>query len=509
MIVTENRIIASSLEIVLCAIKALKERDGSALSALEKYMRASDQFGGMHNIRMACKQGLSAGLLEQVRYSYKLTPKGSKMVVRFLLNTSIESIYRLDQTGACTTGAIKKRIESTSCVRFSMETKYSSSGGSVPTGLVESMREALKEGVAIGRLEAGGGKYGLADAAWAKEPRGENGSSADTALCLDSGGGNSSCGSASSSSSSNATKVAHPSALIGLSISKSFPPLERFSCPLKKCDNRYLKSRKCKKHPKYQCIDVTATEDWSFKGTITAHDSDEGLWKVTYEDGDEEEMTAAELRQVLPPPTLLSLSEEDDSAQPHLDDNGNVCGEDEIPLPFGFGDEDEDEEDVGGDDNEEDEDEDEDDEQASFAEEEIGNKLNQLAMDKYWNQFEDGVSAAAAVAASNEDVDDLDSFEDTLSAEMNIFITEVQETGWIMKDIIGLSGCDHCGGWGCKGCEDPGVFVRLPPEVAKLGRVNTNFSCMLLGLRNGVWRPLLGGASGDFDRQVFANVYLE
>ena len=90
---------------------------------------------------------------------------------------------------------IKKRIESTSCVKFSMASQYSSSGSSVPTGLVEGMRDALKEGVALGRLKADGNKYALADGAWTKESTEENGSSARTALCLD----------ASSSSSSSST----------------------------------------------------------------------------------------------------------------------------------------------------------------------------------------------------------------------------------------------------------------------------------------------------------------
>ena len=50
----------------------------------------------------------------------------------------------------------------------------------------------------------------------------------------------------------------------------------------------------------------------------------------------------------------------------------------------------------------------------------------------------------------------------------------------------------------------PELFVRLPEDVAKLGRAGAQLSCMSLAFRRGVWRPI---GSQDMDGYVVANVY--
>ena len=117
-------------------------------------------------------------------------------------------------------------------------------------------------------------------------------------------------------------------------------------------------------------------------------------------------------------------------------------------------------------------------------------------MGKYWDRFD-------GTPPPEEDSGDL--YTETLSSEMNLFIKQVHGFGWTMHDLAS-SGCAEWGG--VDNC-NKAVFVPLPPEVAKLGREGVNFSCMILGLRNNIWRPLLGGAYGSLDDQVVADVYAD
>ena len=47
------------------------------------------------------------------------------------------------------------------------------------------------------------------------------------------------------------------------------------------------------------------------------------------------------------------------------------------------------------------------------------------------------------------------------------------------------------------------VLLRLPSDVAKLGKEGAQLSCMQLALRDGVWRPVDFATPG----MVLANVY--
>mmetsp|Transcript_46499 Transcript_46499/g.63325 ORF Transcript_46499/g.63325 Transcript_46499/m.63325 type:complete len:179 (-) Transcript_46499:128-664(-) len=166
----------------------------------------------------------------------------------------------------------------------------------------------------------------------------------------------------------------------------------------------------------------------------------------------------------------------------------------------------------------------------------LGDSLNRLAVDKWWDALEevdeedeeeeedddltplnvkkmkvvelksalekrglstDGIKRDLAsrlldaIEGSSGDNND-EEIEDILQSEMNLYIREVRPDGWVMEDLLGATG---------------DAFVRLPPEVAAMGRPGVNFSLMILGLRNGIWRPLIGGSFGDFEAQVFAEIY--
>jgi hypothetical protein len=47
-------------------------------------------------------------------------------------------------------------------------------------------------------------------------------------------------------------------------------------------------------------------------------------------------------------------------------------------------------------------------------------------------------------------------------------IQEVRADGWIIGSVL----------------------LRLPPEIARMGKEGAALSCMQLALRNGVWRPV-------------------
>ena len=130
---------------------------------------------------------------------------------------------------------------------------------------------------------------------------------------------------------------------------------------------------------------------------------------------------------------------------------------------------------------------------ANFDANKIRESLESLARCNYWDTLEE--------AATSSDHDDNDSgcsdYERILGTDcgMPLEISKMRQDGWELMDMdFGDASPDED--------YDSTAFVRLPPEVAALGRVGAPFSCMSLGLRNGVWRPIVN----EFD-SVVANVY--
>ena len=107
-----------------------------------------------------------------------------------------------------------------------------------------------------------------------------------------------------------------------------------------------------------------------------------------------------------------------------------------------------------------------------------------LADRRYW----DGLEVREHVASEDSMSDEYDT---TIGGDLPLSISKVRSNGWELVD-------DNYGSGG-----GAGFFVPLPPEVAKLGLPGASFSCMHLGSRNGVWRPI-GAYEPDI---VVTNVY--
>ena len=97
----------------------------------------------------------------------------------------------------------------------------------------------------------------------------------------------------------------------------------------------------------------------------------------------------------------------------------------------------------------------------------------------------------------------------TVSDELPLEIAKVRKDGWVFRKPYapGYDFDDEQMYWDSLKLRSrplPELFVRLPEDVAKLGKVSASISCMTLGLRRGVWRPL---PFDDHCDAVAANVY--
>jgi hypothetical protein len=85
---------------------------------------------------------------------------------------------------------------------------------------------------------------------------------------------------------------------------------------------------------------------------------------------------------------------------------------------------------------------------------------------------------------------------------MPMEVKQVTEDSWIFQKPRRYSGYEFYDEH--DDSTDEGIPLRLPPEVAKLGKKGMTISCMHLKCREGVWSPF--DPYGDAD-QVCANVY--
>lgn len=119
----------------------------------------------------------------------------------------------------------------------------------------------------------------------------------------------------------------------------------------------------------------------------------------------------------------------------------------------------------------------------------IRTAIQQLADRHYWDAFETEEPAEPERPLSSTSRDWLGPsvpLRETIGDKMQLQIREVRADGWLMEDT-----------WlkedSAAPSKDP--FMRLPPDIAKLGRKGTQFSLMHLELRKGIWRPV--GAYGE------------
>lgn len=127
----------------------------------------------------------------------------------------------------------------------------------------------------------------------------------------------------------------------------------------------------------------------------------------------------------------------------------------------------------------------------SFQAENIVTSIQQLADDCFWDSLEDAPQAGEPQP---------EEFEQAFGDEMPVEIKEVRSDGWVMEPWL-VSGRDDFD-------DIEEVFLRLPPKVARLGRVGAQISCMWLGERNGIWRPFCPDhIPAGFPATVIGNVY--
>jgi hypothetical protein len=106
----------------------------------------------------------------------------------------------------------------------------------------------------------------------------------------------------------------------------------------------------------------------------------------------------------------------------------------------------------------------------------IISELSLLYVTKWWDslQYKDKGIAHEYIRPSILAGD----FDSKRSPEFPVKLEEVRDDGWLL----------NTNGFDPHNIDAP-VFVRLPPEVAKLGMQGMEFSCMSLGYRNGAWQP--------------------
>lgn len=128
---------------------------------------------------------------------------------------------------------------------------------------------------------------------------------------------------------------------------------------------------------------------------------------------------------------------------------------------------------------------------AEFPMATLKQRLEDLGRIKYWDELERQVlQRTGRPDASLDDVQ----FDRRFGGSMHLIVAEVERDGWAFE----------CDPFDCGDCRNTGrVFVQLPEEVATLGVVGMELSCITLGLRNRVWRPIQRKDTGEF----FANVY--
>lgn len=108
-------------------------------------------------------------------------------------------------------------------------------------------------------------------------------------------------------------------------------------------------------------------------------------------------------------------------------------------------------------------------------------RIQKLVEDRYWDSIEnvsgsEREESLVDQSATNTEEERYDSY---LGGELAVTLQQVLQNGWV------LSGENNLG-------DEMNVFVSLPADLAGFGMLGMSLSCMALGLRNGIWRPMPG-----------------
>lgn len=124
---------------------------------------------------------------------------------------------------------------------------------------------------------------------------------------------------------------------------------------------------------------------------------------------------------------------------------------------------------------------------ADFPMASLKQRLEQLGRREYWMELERRALQVGGEAVVHGEFDRL------FGGCLNLIVERIEPDGWVFQ-------CDPFD-WVEKRNRGT-VFVQIPPDVAVMGVVGMEFSCMTLGLRNRVWRPVM-----EPGEPFFTNVY--
>lgn len=106
----------------------------------------------------------------------------------------------------------------------------------------------------------------------------------------------------------------------------------------------------------------------------------------------------------------------------------------------------------------------------------IPQRITKLCEEKYWDSLE---TAREEDGPADKDEDGYQCYFG--GEDINLIVDQVMPNGWVVAcddDLDNLSPGENQ------------VFLQLPSETSKLGMKGMSLSCLQLGLRNGVWRPV-------------------
>jgi len=125
--------------------------------------------------------------------------------------------------------------------------------------------------------------------------------------------------------------------------------------------------------------------------------------------------------------------------------------------------------------------------------------LQKLFVGGYWKTLEGQEEREPSVQAVDDEYPyDDDDFEDRVKSQLPMRVMEVTKEGWIFDTPF-----DDCGSYSNAKSRDRVLLVRLPEQVAKLGRAGMEISCLNLKFRRGIWSPY----NPYDDSYVCANIY--
>eukprot|EP00177_Eucheuma_denticulatum_P007167 GFKZ01013028.1.p1 GENE.GFKZ01013028.1~~GFKZ01013028.1.p1 ORF type:complete len:293 (+),score=37.61 GFKZ01013028.1:326-1204(+) len=113
----------------------------------------------------------------------------------------------------------------------------------------------------------------------------------------------------------------------------------------------------------------------------------------------------------------------------------------------------------------------------------IPSSIKELVEDRYW----DGVEKRRRVQALAEGVAqhgvDEDKYDVIIRDETAVVVEEIDDGGWVLVSEGENDLADK-------------AYLQLPAEVAVLGVKGMSISCVMFGLKGGVWRPFSGDGGG-------------